>query len=412
MTLIECFDTFAPQNIAGCLYLQPQNLIFLGQREKIEPYLPRYRALLSRRNPQTRLTCRYVATDDLECIVEELKELLQPEDDYVIDIDGGDERLLVAAGAALAGLTAEKRSRITLQRFDPLSGTAVPLSTATLPKGLPVRLDVQELVGLQGGILHPHTPQPPLDCTAVQLDGLWALVQQNNRGWNRDIGILREFESRADSEIQVFLPLEAIRGRISNFDSKLQRVRQLLTRLAKCGAVRDHSKPDYLDYTYTSALMRQCTRKAGNLLEHKVLLEARDLQVQTQPYFHDCHMGVQIDWDGVVHHPAQRVPETRNEVDLVLVRGIVPLFISCKNGDIGEAELYKLHTVAALFGGPYARKMLIATDLDGKHPGSRGALTQRARDMDIYLVSDAAALTKAGWKVVFQEAMERPNAVG
>lgn len=410
--MIECFDAFAPQNIAACLYLQPEALIFLGDRAQIEPYLPRYRTLLAHRSPETRLTCRYVAMDDLADIVRELKDLLRPDDDYVIDIDGGDERILVAAGAVLAGLDQHKRSRITLQQFDPLSGTVTSLGSGAHPQGLPVRLGVQELVQLQGGILHPDTPQPARQCTADDLDGLWNLVQRDNRSWNRIIGILREFESRADSDTQVFLPLPAVRGSIPNFDSKLAQVRRLLAQLAQCGAVRDHSKPDYLDYSYTSPLMRACTRKAGNALEHKVLLEARDLHVEGQPYFHDCHMGAQIDWDGVVHHPAQRIPETRNEVDLILVRGMVPLFVSCKNGDIGEAELYKLHTVASLFGGPYARKMLIATDLDSKKPGSSGALIQRARDMGIYLVTDAATLTKQGWAMTFQKAMERPNAVG
>jgi hypothetical protein len=108
----------------------------------------------------------------------------------------------------------------------------------------------------------------------------------------------------------------------------------------------------------------------------------------------------------MVHDSMGQVAETRNEMDLILVRGVVPLFVSCKNGDVDEDELYKLHTVAHRFGGSHARKMLIATDLDRKKPSSVRAFVQRAKDMDIYVVKDAAALSGSGWQRVFVEATE------
>ena len=117
-------------------------------------------------------------------------------------------------------------------------------------------------------------------------------------------------------------------------------------------------------------------------------------------------MGVGIDWDGVVHDPVRRVAETRNEIDVVLMHGTTPLFISCKNGNIGEEELYKLNTVARRFGGPYAKKMLIATDLDRKSPTANRAFIQRAWDMDIFLVTDAAELSGEEWKQIFRQAMQ------
>ena len=61
-------------------------------------------------------------------------------------------------------------------------------------------------------------------------------------------------------------------------------------------------------------------------------------------------------------------PRPATKIDVILMHGTTLLFISCKNGNIGEEELYKLHTVAERFGGPYVRKMLIATNLDRKPP--------------------------------------------
>jgi hypothetical protein len=87
------------------------------------------------------------------------------------------------------------------------------------------------------------------------------------------------------------------------------------------------------------------------------------------------------------------------------MRGMTPLFISCKNGNVSEEELYKLNTVAERFGGPYAKKMLIATDLDRKGSSANRAFIQRAWDMDIFLVTDAAELTREEWRQVFKKAM-------
>ena len=406
LTLIECFDTFSPQNIASCLYLRPEKLIFLGDQAQIEPYLPHYRMLLTQRNISTRISCCHVPVDQMETMVQKLQNLLQQDEAYAIDISGGDERILLAVGAALASMEEQKQKKITVQCFDPVSGMAQPLGGTAALVGQPVRLCVRELVQLQGGVLHPDTPEPQAYHTSADLDKIWALACQNPGEWNRNISILREFESRADSEHQVFLPLREIRNGIANFESKLDQVRSLLAVLHACGVIRNQSSGDYLEYAYTSPLMRRCTKGAGNLLEIKVLLEARAVQDRGENYFHDCQLGVHIDWDGVVYDQRQRIPNTKNEVDLILMRGMMPLFVSCKNGDVKEEELYKLNTVATRFGGPCAPKMLIATDLSNQKPGSCDSLVQRGLDMGIFLVPDAATLTKQGWTEIFLKAMQ------
>ena len=76
-----------------------------------------------------------------------------------------------------------------------------------------------------------------------------------------------------------------------------------------------------LKYTYASDLLRYCTLKAGNVLEVKTLLEGRRIMENGVPLFGDSRMGVSIDWDGVVHNPMKRLPETRNEIDVVLMQG-------------------------------------------------------------------------------------------
>ena len=327
--------------------------------------------------------------------------------DCVIDLTGGDECVIMAVGAVLAELPIEARQRVCVQKFDH-DANAVrdcihdnqKMQTET------VSLTAEELIELHGGTIHPDAYQPPKDNSYRDLVGLWNIVSEAPKDWNREIMMLGEFESRSDSKMQVFLPLEHLRNSISNFGSKEDTVRKLLGKLQRKGVIDDQSSRNVLEYTYNSPIIRYCTQKAGNVLEVKTLLEGRAVLENGAPYFHDCQMSVSIDWDGVVHDPMDHIPETRNEIDVILMHGTTPLFISCKNGNIGEEELYKLHTVAERFGGPYAKKMLTATDLDRKSPAANRAFIQRAWDMDIFLVPDAAELSRAEWRQIFKQAMQ------
>ena len=76
--------------------------------------------------------------------------------------------------------------------------------------------------------------------------------------------------------------------------------------------------------------------------------------------------------------------DTENEIDVMMIHGLVPIFVFCKNGYIDTDELYKLNAVANRFGGKYAKRVLIATAL-GNNDFSE-YLRQRAKDMNIRLV--------------------------
>ena len=76
--------------------------------------------------------------------------------------------------------------------------------------------------------------------------------------------------------------------------------------------------------------------------------------------------------------------ETRNEIDVIMMKGIIPVFVSCKNGQIDTEELYKFNSVAEHFGGKKAKKVLVATALgNDSHSDS---IRKRAVDMKIKLI--------------------------
>ncbi len=393
MTLIECFDQVPLENILGSLQLRPDLLIFLGDNDSMRRSARRYREFLARRGMDTQVILYPISSQDPAAVVRDLTELIARQDECVVDVTGGEDHVLLTLGAALACLTPQQRKQVRLQKFDISSGEGKPLT-------------VEELIALHGGKVHPRALQVPSHVTVREIEPLWQLMRQDPKAWNKTLADLAELERYSEDKQEIRLHLPLLSHSIADLERKEATVHRLVEQLDMCGAVTDFSSRDVLRYRYRSSLIRSCLQKAGNLLEIKCLLEAREAKQDGAPFFHDCRMSVTIDWDGVVHTGAHPDPETRNEVDLILTRGPVPLFVSCKNGGIEEAELYKLNAVAARFGSTYAKKMLIASDLDQGNPRSDLAFAQRARDMGIYLVEHAAQLDKKGWREIWKEAME------
>lgn len=405
MTLIECFANAHIDNIAACLRLRPDRMVMIGKIADMREPAKRYKKLLNQRDIATEITMCDVQSMDLDEIYAALKKVVRDANDCVLDLTGGDECVIMAAGAVFAELPADARRRIRIEKYDHAANVVRDcIRDNRIIQAKAIDLTVEEQIELYGGTLHPSSYQPPKSCSSRDLAGLWDIVSENPKDWNDAIKLLAEFESRSDSKTHIFLPLSRLRSSIPNFESKEDTVRELLGKLQQAGVIDDHSSRNTLEYTYTSQMFRYCTLKAGNVLEVKTLLEGRAVMENGKPYFHDCRMGVNIDWDGEVG----RFPEIRNEIDVVLMHGTTPLFASCKNGNIDEAEPYKLHTVAERFGGPYAKKLLIATDLDLEGPAATRTLIQqeRAQDMGIRLVTNAANLSPEAWQQKFKEAMQ------
>ena len=139
--------------------------------------------------------------------------------------------------------------------------------------------------------------------------------------------------------------------------------------------------------SYKNEQVKKCLTKAGQALEMKIYVTAKDiLDKDGTPVYDDALNGVVIDWDGEFHDESvEDEYDTENEIDIMLMHDIVPVFISCKNGIVTADELYKLNTVAERFGGQYSKKVLVATSISDF--GEQGMyLRQRAKDMNIKLI--------------------------
>ncbi len=389
LTLIELYDKSPLKNIIGILSLCPDKVYFVGPAHPMLDDVDRVTAVLAAKVPNLEAEIHTINLADPAQTRKTLTEILCDEPDCIIETTGGDERLLLIADELA------RQHGLQSQHFDIPSGKATDTDgDGTLMPTSPASLSVQELITLHGGTVTGYTSSPA--CDKDTIDILWALTCHHPREWNSHLKFLVTIEKHHCHGQTVSMPAPTV----PKFDKT--RFANIRAKFAERGIIRNESTPKEIRYTYTSPHLRGVLEKAGNILEHKALYEAMGAQVHGTPLFDDCCMGVEIDWDNDLPAAAKN---TNNEIDLLLVRGVQPLFVSCKNGDVDENELYKLAIVAERFGGEYARKMLIATELEPDSPQAREAFARRAEDMGIHLVANAGHLTPDEWEKEYLKAM-------
>ena len=155
-----------------------------------------------------------------------------------------------------------------------------------------------------------------------------------------------------------------------------------------------------ISFAFKNAQVKRCLTSSGRLLELIVTVNAMSVTEKNgKPVYNDVKTGVCIDWDGVIG--AEYEADVSNEVDVVLMKGLTPVFISCKNGSFDSNELYKLSVVAERFGGKYARKVIVASE--SVESSSKGKyLRARADDMDIKIIDDFDNMPRAEIERVFK----------
>ena len=391
MTIIESFDKAPIDNLISSLTTKADKIIFLGEITAMKNAVSIYQNILKKKNINITITLKEINKNDLSSILDILTEIVETENNCIFDITGGDDLVLLGFGIIYERY--KNLKEIQLQRFD--------IPREDFP------LNVQELISIYGGVVLAEEPQPISENAVNEINKIWNITKKNCSKWNKSISYLKELERKGDESLdplKVDINLRESKHKIDKYDFKYHEVSNFLKELASEDLIFSLiAEQDIISYKYKNLFIKRCLSKAGDALEMKSYIEALTLTENGKPYFNDCYVSVNIDWDGIIHPIDKSWKDTTNEIDLILMKGLTPIFISCKNGKIGEEELYKLNTVAARFGGKYAKKMLIATNLQRESYIAKQSYMQRAKDMGVILVPNAKELSDLEWKNIFKQ---------
>lgn len=396
MTVIEFFDKCAIENVLSALVCDPERVVFIGESTKrMNRRMDAYRQILSNRGKSTELVCKGVNRNDLLSIVQTLSQIVEQETQCVFNIDGGDELFLVAVGM----IAQHYPEKVTLQRFNLRSSTILECDTNGCTRlSTPLAVTVAETAMLYGGrVVYDEEksgatyPWQFTEEFCRDIRAMWRVCSENPKAWNLQLGILDKLDSLYPLDKQrLTVPMEEAKTQIQKRRAKESDFFRLLDSLAKEGMLLDYQRDEMqFSFQYKDHQVRRCLTKAGQILELMIAASAMEAEADGEKLYHDVSTGVYLDWDGDLEEYGA---DTSNEIDVLLMKGAIPVFISCKNGSVETEELYKLNTVARRFGGTYAKRVLVASELE-KMGSKANYLRERAQDMGIRIVENVDQMT-------------------
>ena len=382
---IEFFDSEPIENIITCLRFKMDKVIFFGQRDTMtgEARYITERALRETCGI-TEVSFVELSMKDIDRVLQEITRVVQREESRggkcFFDLTGGADMLLVAMGMYSA------THNIPMHRFDIPDGELKILNTDadhidTCVESRHISLSIDDLVQLHGGVIDYGMQKKfknNLSDRAFRqaIKALWQMASANMRRWNGFSSVLKATKTTVESAVDERLDRKKVQ-KISASNTAVGSEGVFLDYLQKLEQVRCIEDltihKDWISFRYKSAHLRNCLLDAGSVLELHTYFDR-----QESGLYDDCKIGTHLKW-GV--NAADTGYIVNNEIDVLLLRGYVLTFISCKGGAADQMALYELDTVASRFGGKYAVKELVtASQVDAHHK-------QRAEEMGITVIS-------------------------
>ncbi len=390
MTTVEFLYRHPVENVVSALTLRPNRIIFIGNKcDKREDIYTRF---IKEKLPLTKTEFVYTDTDNLTALINLLNEIVKTEKEVTFDLTGGEDLLFTAVGVILERY--RQTQNITALRFDIKNNKIIKWNAdEKIESFSTASLLVEEQIMLHGGVIIENNDDEIVlnNKTNLVIDKLWS-VFKIDKHYNTNVKLLqRALKFNANTQ-DLFVNINIEGFKASERDDRTVDWLIEFLQFLKDGQILNSLKVTNreIEFSYNSTTAKELLEKSGNILEMKVLKTAKELQNKNNaPYFYDCRRSVIIDWDGKIG--TNKTGDTKNEIDCILMKNLIPVFISCKGGDIEEVELYKLDAVANRFGGKYAKKVLISTN-HGKDEISAAYFRKRAEDMNITLFENVHLL--------------------
>ena len=437
MTIVELFDSTPINNIIGALAYRPERIIYIGgfsEKQFVAKKYPALRKYFDSKNLSSMEICYVqVNKESLQEIVDTLEDLYENNTDckFNIEVTGGEDLVLVGIGvmcqrypdlqlikisSKLRNITscslseAGKQEKISADFFNTvrqnmlLHGADIISSNEEYIEEWETYSDLQERLEFLWNVCCCGIPDFNYDEYVSECSYPGA--------WNRVISALAEMDyftcMRPEQNIICINEEDYID--ISGQYCNVNIVDRYLEYLMYNGFLETYTENKFVTIEFKDDMARSCLTKSGNLLEIKTYLACRNLLGSCNG---DVRTGVTIDWDGKMfdredlYHQGEE--NTVNEIDVIGMYGLVPYFISCKNGKFTSEELYKLNTVAERFGTGYCSKIIVTTDLKYAVNNSEEALLQRALDMGIKIIDNVHEMSSEEFSSALSKAMELPK---
>lgn len=375
---IEFLSDEPIENMNTSLYFKIDKTIFFGFADVIEKKREITQNFLKKHCGVREVSFICLPEYQLDSILATMRKVIEQElirkNDVFFEVTGGESLILIAFGMLAESFKAPMHSfDIETQKLIELNRENVTPISEVAP-GQHIKLNLDAFIEMQGGKinyrLHKGAKNLEDPQFEKQIEALWEISSKYGETWNFFADFLRRC-CEPDENWQVNITgkqVIAAYRKVNRFRS-IRELEKMLSECAAAGVFLDfvHSK-DQLSFRYKDEKIKDILWDAGSILEMHTFMEERKNA-------DDCMVGVHLDWDGVIYNHSGK--DTLNEIDVLSLHGVIPTFISCKNGSVNQMALYELQTVADKFGGKYAKKAIAAPQ------GLNDTHTLRAKEMGI-----------------------------
>ena len=394
MTYIEFFDKNSVENLCACLTMLPKEVVLVGDNETaMKRHIEDYKTIFEGRGQEVKFSYKKVFRWKVSQIIGVLEQIIENYEDCVFGITGGDELVIFALGILCEryqdrNLQVHKISINNSKVYD------CDMDGETIGSHIPT-LSVEENIRIYGGEIEYSDVHggktyrwDMTDDFEKDIEEMWSVCKKNTRGWNKQIGVfdtIKKVGVIGEDGLTITANIAEVKKYYETHAGQYSINREIAGELLAKGLLtRLDVNADTVTMTCKDLQIKRCLTQAGLALEMKIYKMARELRADDKNIlYNDVMNGVQIDWDGIIRGEDE-IYDTTNEIDVMLMHNMLPVFISCKNGSFKADELYKLTTVAERFGGKYAKKALVASSLEDSDADK--ILKQRAQDMGIVVI--------------------------
>lgn len=371
------------ENVITGMHFRMDKTIYFGYPDMLENHRSSTERFLKKHCGVDTVEFHALSEWDLQSVLRVMRATIQAEYDrgnqVFFDITGGESLALVAFGIL------SKEFDTPMHLYDVEKDKLIELdegaeaSIRTMVPRQTVRLDLDMLVELRGGVInykrHKDIKKVADDNFAREVANLWKVVERYGLEWNAFSDFMKEYcqpEGTLNFAAKDTVIEKALKNNKNKRMQDADKFYEMLLACEKAGALAEvERRSGWYRFRYKNATVKGWICDPGAVLELHVYLKERELA-------DDCRVGINLDWDGVLHQKAN--DDVYNEVDVLTLHGNIPTFISCKNGTVDKTALYELGIVADQFGGKYVRKVMAAPQ------GLYGSIALRAEEMQIAIM--------------------------
>ena len=375
-TLIELYDKRPLENTLGAEMFRPKRVVYICPETAARDAVlqKKLRAYFGKRGLQAELIFFKADVYDAETVLALLRKILARYPDCAMDITGGTDAVLFAAGL----LSAE--ARIPVFTYSRKKNSFYNIRNADFADGLvcPLRYKVEDFFLMAGGsVREGRVNNALLERYLPDFDPFFRVFLDHRRDWTRIVTYLQRVSpGGADGSysLEVSGPYTVKGERGSRIDAP----EDALHELARIGFLRNlRITAESVSFRFRDGQIRAWLRDVGSVLETYVYKSCLDTGI-----FDDVCLSVIADWEG-----ENKSNSVSNELDVMCCRGVVPLFISCKTCDVKTEALNELAVLRDRFGGEMARAAIVTAER------GNARMRNRAAELDIQVIelSDLSA---------------------